>query len=231
MGCYCRDQKGTGMNPTSAAWLGMLFVFATGASPAAQYQESVCDVAAQRAAKTYQIPAEILMAVARVETGRQSGEDVNPWPWTVNLGGEGHWANTMEEAMTIAQSALDSGRLNIDIGCFQLNIRWHSKGFMSLADMFDPQTNADYAARFLSQLYRETGDWKAAIGAYHSRNADLAEAYADRVAAVVTPDAPISAKDSRANLFPLLQAGGTVSAGSLFPQPRGASSPLIGRGS
>lgn len=219
------------MKPVRTLWLGPLLVLAANASLAAPRQEAVCDIAAQRAAKTYQVPAEILMAVARVETGRQSGDTLHPWPWAVNLGGEGHWANSMEEAMAIAQSALDEGRLNIDIGCFQLNIRWHSKGFLSLADMFDPQTNANYAAGFLARLYRETGDWKAAVGTYHSRDADLAEVYADRVAAVAVPDAPLAVRDSRANLFPLLQAGRAASAGSLFPQPQGATGPLIGRGS
>lgn len=219
------------MKSIKVAWLCPILAFVTQASYAAPQQDAVCDIAAQKAAKTYQVPAEILMAVARVETGRQSGNTLHPWPWAVNLGGEGHWADTMEEAMSVAQSALDEGRLNIDIGCFQLNIRWHSKGFMSLADMFDPQTNADYAAGFLAQLYRETGDWKAAVGAYHSRNADLAEAYADRVASVAVPEATAPVKDRRENLFPLLQSGGTASAGSLFAQPQAETIPLIGRGS
>lgn len=219
------------MKSAKASWLGLALVFATQATYAASQQEAVCDIAAQRAAKSYQVPAEILMAVARVETGRQRGDTLHPWPWAVNLGGEGHWAGSLNEAMAIAQSALDNGRLNIDIGCFQLNIRWHSKGFMSLADMFDPQTNADYAAGFLAQLFRETGDWNAAVGAYHSRKADLAEAYADRVAAVAVPEHSIPVSENRLNLFPLLQSGGTASAGSLFPQPSGATSPLIGRGS
>jgi hypothetical protein len=219
------------MKTVKAAWLCALLVVATQAFAAAPQQDTVCDVAAQKAAKSYQVPAEILMAVARVETGRQSGDSLHPWPWAVNLGGEGHWPESLEEAMSVAQSALDEGRMNIDIGCFQLNIRWHSKGFTSLADMFDPQTNADYAAGFLAQLYRETGDWKAAVGTYHSRNADLAAAYANRVSAVALPESPVPATDNHVNRFPLLQSGGTPSAGSLFSQAGGAASPLIGQGS
>lgn len=222
------------MRAMPAVAFGLTLVLA--ASPAIARQEpgEICDLAAQKAAATYQVPEQILMAVARVETGRQSGAELRPWPWAVNLGGEGHWAADVDEAMQIAQSALDEGRLNIDIGCFQLNIRWHSKGFMSLADMFDPQTNADYAAGFLLQLYRETGDWQTAVGTYHSRNAELAGAYADRVAAVAQQTEPLPSETGvtrRANLFPLLQSGGPARAGSLFPQPQTIVSPLIGKGS
>lgn len=219
------------MTRPAAPAIGLLLFLAGQTATAAPQPDEVCDLAAQKAAATHLVPVEILMAVARVETGRKSGASFRPWPWTVNLGGQGHWAADLDEAMGIAQAALDEGRLNIDIGCFQLNIRWHSKGFMSLADMFDPQTNADYAARFLRQLYQETGDWNAAIGAYHSRDADRAAAYAERVATLAQDPEPVSAPAPRLNLFPLLHPGEATSPGSLFPQPEVVTTPLIGKGS
>ena len=54
--------------------------------------------------------------------------------------------------------------------------------FASLADAFDPEENADYAARFLRQLYAETGNWTAAAGLYHSRTPLLAASYRQAVA-------------------------------------------------
>jgi hypothetical protein len=191
--------------------------------------EDMCDVAAQSAAETYQVPVKILLAVARAESGRQSRGQMRPWPWAVNLGGQGHWPDDKDSAVEIAQSALDEGRLNIDIGCFQLNIRWHSKGFLSLDDMFNPQTNADYAAQFLRQLHDEFGDWKMAVGAYHSRNAELATGYVDRVAALATNE-PLPLRIAPANLFPLLRAGTAGSVGSIVPQSDAAATPLIGGG-
>jgi soluble lytic murein transglycosylase-like protein len=61
------------------------------------------------------------------------------------------------------------GARSYDVGCFQINYRWHGQHFASLDQMFDPDANAAYAARFLSELYAEFGDWSRAAGAYHSR--------------------------------------------------------------
>ena len=46
--------------------------------------------------------------------------------------------------------------------------------------MFDPDANAAYAARFLSELYAEFGDWSRAAGAYHSRTPKFANRYRGR---------------------------------------------------
>jgi soluble lytic murein transglycosylase-like protein len=46
--------------------------------------------------------------------------------------------------------------------------------------MFDPDANAAYAARFLSELHAELGDWSRAAGAYHSRTPSFAWKYRAR---------------------------------------------------
>ena len=87
--------------------------------------------------------------------------------------------------------------------------------------MFDPQQNADYAARFLVSLYDEKGNWADAVAAYHSRTPDLATKYLNQVKAVLNgpqaplPIAPIVAP--RENNFPLLQTGAQGGYGSLVP--------------
>lgn len=52
---------------------------------------------------------------------------------------------------------IGQGAGNLDIGCFQLNYRWHGAAFASLADMFDPDRNATYAADYLASHYQRTG--------------------------------------------------------------------------
>lgn len=190
-----------------------------------------CDQAAARAAERSGVPIDILLAITRVETGRGSPEP-RPWPWTINADGQGAWYESKDEAVSAALGHQTNGTGSFDIGCFQLNFRWHGQNFVDLADMFDPVRNADHAASFLMQLYTESGDWSQAVSNYHSRTADLAEAYLARVEAVldgpgtaVVPDATEIV--ARENLFPLLQAGGQGSAGSLFPVPL-SRGPLIG---
>ena len=56
----------------------------------------------------------------------------------------------------------------------------------------DPYANALYAASYLRSLYESLGSWSAAVGAYHSRNADRAEGYRCRVAKTLQPERPIA---------------------------------------
>lgn len=142
--------------------------------------EDVCDQAARRAALAEGVPLNVLRAISRVETGREVQGTLQPWPWTINVEGRGHWFNSEIKAKSYVFGIFKAGVRNFDIGCFQINYRWHGKAFRTIDAMFDPDENATYAARFLKDLYTEFGSWHAAAGAYHSRTPDLAKAYANR---------------------------------------------------
>jgi hypothetical protein len=175
------------------------------------------------------VPYDVLLAITKVETGR----DNRPWPWTVNFGGDGRWFDTAAEAEASAAEAVEQGATNLDLGCFQLNYRWHSEGFASIAAMLDPEENAIYAARFLAQHFARTGDWALAAAAYHSATPEYAERYKANFEAAYTGEAGATdapgepAATPRSNRFPLLVAGATGSRGSLVPVGSGGS-PLIG---
>ena len=130
---------------------------------------AICDAVAARAAIRHNVPLDVLRAIALTETGRRLNSRIRPWPWTVNMEGQGHWFDTRSEARAFVDRAVNRGARSYDIGCFQINARWHGHAFPSLEAMFDPQLNADYAARFLAELHAEFGDWSRAAGAYHSR--------------------------------------------------------------
>jgi hypothetical protein len=137
----------------------------------------LCVDAARAAAARYGIPARMMLAITLVETRRQVGGASGPWPWTLNVEGEGFWYETRAEALARAQRVIAGGQRSVDLGCFQLNYRWHGENFATLDDMLEPSIGADYAARFLRQLFDETGDWMRAAGLYHSRTPDLARRY------------------------------------------------------
>lgn len=197
---------------------------------------SICDSAALRAAEDTGVPAGVLMAIARVEAGRNRNGVFSPWPWTVNEAGSGSFFPDLQSAMDHVDQALANGDRNIDIGCFQVNIRWHSQEFDSLRSMFNPDTNAAYAARFLQRLLQETGSWEGAIGAYHSRQELAAESYLAKVrdqldrlsdgpTVAINDDPP---RQPRINAFPLLQGGGTGTLGSLVAADAlGPTAPLL----
>lgn len=164
--------------------LAVLLVLAAPSLPAgaseADRSPALCEQAALGGARRGGVPASVLHAVALTETGHKRDGRLRPWPWAVNREGRGHWFATRNEALAFARASLAEGRTSFDVGCFQINYRWHGRAFASLEAMFDPDAGADYAARFLSELYRGRGDWSEAAGAYHSRTPHYAQVYRAR---------------------------------------------------
>lgn len=220
-----------------ACAIALMLATATTADAARQSPPDLCRDAARSASVETGVPYDVLMAVALTETGRLRNGALEPWPWAIQYDGQGRWFDTKAEAVAMAEATLETGATNIDLGCFQLNIRWHAGAFSSAGDMISPDRNARYAADFLAKLYRESGDWTVAAGAYHSRNPDTAEAYREKFAAILAdlqdgaplPDRALAdASPSRGdNRFQLLQAGSPGGIGSLVPRFV-ASTPLIG---
>lgn len=143
-------------------------------------QSQLCERAAQAASRSYDVPLEILLGITLIETGRTRDSSLKPWPWTLNVAGQGYWMKNKQDALERAGDAVSKGRLSFDVGCFQLNYLWHSDNFSSLDQMLDPQINANYAARFLSQLYVEFGNWDRAVAAYHSRTPQIGQRYLEK---------------------------------------------------
>jgi hypothetical protein len=141
---------------------------------------TLCDSAAHTAAQEFDMPVNVLLAIARTETGRYGPQGFNPWPWAVNMEGAGYWFSSYTEALNFTLDRHQGGAFSFDLGCFQINYRWHGKFFGSIEEMFDPLLNARYAAQFLSQLHTEFGSWSAAAGAFHSRTLSKSEAYTKR---------------------------------------------------
>ncbi|MEM9010078.1 MAG: lytic transglycosylase domain-containing protein [Pseudomonadota bacterium] len=147
---------------------------------AANATAAVCDQAARIASNESGVPVEVLRAVTRTETGRRLHGRLRPWPWTINMEGAGHWFDSAGEAIAYATRSHAGGARSFDMGCFQINYRWHGMHFDNLAEMMDPVASARYAARFLGELYRETGNWTEAVGRYHSRTPSFQQRYLQR---------------------------------------------------
>lgn len=138
---------------------------------------AVCDRAALAASQSTGVPLNVLLSVTRIETGRNGPEGLTPWPWTLNIAGRGYWLEEKRSAEGLAARTVESGVTSFDVGCFQINYRWHGQHFKSLDHMLDPWPNALYAARFLRRLHDEFGSWSGAVAAYHSRNPVHSERY------------------------------------------------------
>lgn len=193
----------------------------------------ICDSAAVVASRESGVPLDVLRAISLTETGRKSDGRLAPWPWTVNMEGIGKWFDDVGTAQAYVDRHFARGARSFDVGCFQINYKWHGRAFTSIEEMFDPISNARYAARFLAELHAEFGDWSRAAGAYHSRTPKYAKRYTarfDRIRAGLSEHvrpAPIAAAPSvaeatetptvRRNDYPFLTVSQQARGPSLVP--------------
>ena len=208
-----------------------VYVLVAVCSPAQTAKANLCDASAHLAAQETRVPVEVLLTITRVETGRHDRQN-DPWPWTVNHAGNGTWFPTEDAARKYVFSRVKNGESNLDIGCFQINYRWHADGFRDLDAMFDPDLNALYAAKFLATLHAEFGDWTEAVGAYHSRTPQLADRYKDkfREFRARLTDTQIQDRKPPLTQASWIEGGHTARAGSLFVADGDNVAPLIDLG-
>lgn len=162
-------------------WLALLV-----APPAwANAPGQACRAAISAAEREQGIPEGLLQAIGIVESGQRSAETgtLLPWPWAVNVGGQGSLAPDRDAAVALVNQGLLRGQRSIDVGCLQINLQHHPRAFAQLEDGFDPTLNARYGARFLASLRDRTGSWSTAAAQYHSATPDRGAAYQARVMA------------------------------------------------
>lgn len=123
-----------------------------------------CEKSIRLAEKKYNLPPYLLHAIALTESGRGG----RPSPMAMNIGGRTYIASsTMDMKNTVASNGGSTS--SIDIGCLQVNLKYHAKRFRNWESLLVPIYNAEYAALYLKELKKEFGTWSAAVGAYHSR--------------------------------------------------------------
>ncbi len=140
---------------------------------------AICTAHARAASEAEGLPRHLLGAIARVESGRWNGEReaVLAWPWTIRAEGKGRYLPSRPAAVAAVRALQARGVDNIDVGCMQINLRYHGQAFANLEEALDPASNTAYAADFLARLRAETGSWTTAIGRYHSRTPRLSGPY------------------------------------------------------
>lgn len=167
----------------AAAWTG--FYGGTAQAPKTEAplrkggapESGICVREILRAQLRHGIPDNLLLGIGLQEAGRTHRGELTVWPWAVNAEGEGRIFDTADAALGWIGERRAAGVTSIDVGCLQINLRWHPEAFTSARQGFDPERNADYAARFLKQLYEKTGDWSVAAGSYHSVTPDKQAIY------------------------------------------------------
>lgn len=120
--------------------------------------------------RKFSIPHGLLSAISKVESGRyhEKHKRVISSPWVIHAEGRGHFFKNKHEAIKAVQNLKDKGVTNIDVGLMQVNLFYHGKAFATLEHAFDPKTNIEYAAKYLTSLKKEHATWSKAVAHYHS---------------------------------------------------------------
>jgi len=135
-------------------------------------------------AAEWAIPDTIFYAVALAESGRalDNGGVRRPWPWTLNVAGDGYYYSTRIEAWQALRGWLDEGKRSIDIGLMQVNWRYHHERLGDPWQALDPYHNMRVGAEILQGCYETRHDWWASVGCYHApTNPEHATRYRRRV--------------------------------------------------
>jgi len=157
------EEARTLLAPRVRALSATLAILFSSASPATE-PDPACEREMTRAAEDYDVPLSVLYAVGLTETGNRGMLS----PYDINVEGRSIQSESLEQALDRVAEEQARGAKSIDIGCMQINRRWHAQNFRSLREMFDPVTNVRYAARFLRELKSREGSWTLAVARYNA---------------------------------------------------------------
>ena len=150
-------------NTVLAAAFGLALV----ATPTmAHAQTDQCTSLIIDAEKRYNIPEGLLLAIALTESGSHG----HPYPYAMNIGGRPYLAPNNETMANVINRYMSAGQNSIDVGCMQINIKYHARRFSSPYDLLDSATNVDYGARYLTELAVASNSWQDAVMTYHNKN-------------------------------------------------------------
>lgn len=141
----------------------------------------VCIREILKAQLRHNIPGNLLLGIGLQEAGMMHQGELTVWPWVANADGDGRFFDTPATAASWVRARQAAGVISIDVGCMQINLRWHPEAFATLDQALDPAQNVDYAARLLVRLYEQSGDWTEAAGRYHSTTESYKTAYIGRL--------------------------------------------------
>ncbi len=149
--------------------------------------EEVVPSAYRWIATEHGIPVRLFYAIALAESGKTlvSTSSRRPWPWTLNIAGNGVYFNSRWEAWCALDRSLRAGQDSVDIGLMQVNWRFHQARLGSSWLALEPYHNLSVGAEILKDCYKRRRDWWASVGCYHApSDKPRAKRYRARVVAL-----------------------------------------------
>lgn len=125
------------------------------------------------------VPKALLLKIAKVESG--IGRQKTPWPWAIQVQGKSYYFKNQLAATLYIKQLLLLGIENFDVGCFQINWKWHKDKVRTPQELLNPNKNTLIAAQFLNDLKAQHQSWVKAVAYYHSSHPLQGQNYAKLV--------------------------------------------------
>jgi hypothetical protein len=131
------------------------------------------------------IPVWVVKKTITHESKSFYQSEVQPWPWTLNINGVGHYYQTMKDAVIAAKNAHREGARRLGVGFGQVEWVYHSERFNgSFENALNPKQNVKVVCEILVEAWRspKVNTWEDAIAYYHRPVLDkIARSYAEKV--------------------------------------------------
>lgn len=151
----------------------LLFLFSLINSSFCSSIKFKCNNDIRQQEQSYGIPRNLLCAIANVESAMN--------PNAIYYNGKSYHFKTANEAKTFANRLVENGVKNFDIGLMQINYGYHHHKFDSLDHMLDPESNLQYGARFLNELYSRHKAWRTSVAYYNSSKLEHQRKYTSKI--------------------------------------------------
>jgi hypothetical protein len=144
--------------------------------------KSKCEDVIRNIENITDIPSGLLLGIGKAESGRiLKNNEIVIWPWTINHAGKSLFFDNKSQMKLYLLKHTKKGDNNLDVGCMQINLKWHKQNFKDIKDMLAIEPNISYAASFLVQLKNKHGSWEKAIKHYHSSDPIKNKPYLNKV--------------------------------------------------
>lgn len=155
---------------------GVVVCYSTAMSSSSAF--SLSGTVFDSAARSVGLDPTLLYAVALAESAYSASPGKVAPSCLAIRGNKPYYPQTKQEAIGILDRILPL-RKSVDIGCMQINWKWHGDRFDSPEQLLDPVTNINAAATILKDAINSVPNEQTAlgIGRYHHWDVSTAEGY------------------------------------------------------
>ena len=121
----------------------------------------------------YNIPKNLLAAVAMVESGQK--------PFAVHVEGKSRFFKSHKDAVKYVTAKKEKGAA-LFVGPMQICLKSHGRKFKSIEHALNPYNNISFAAELLQSLHKRHGTWYKAVMHYNASSRRVS--YTNRVMAI-----------------------------------------------